>query len=139
MTDLPAGGDGPGNDGQGPAGLSGSGIIVPRRHASPRPPTTPVEARPQPPAAPALRRNRPNPKTRDLRLRPPRSSRGKYEDAIQRFQGFHEKYPKSERADNALFWVGRIDFALKQYEQAILAFNDVIKNYPKETRCRARC
>lgn len=56
---------------------------------------------------------------------------GRYEDAIQGFRDFLKKYPKSERADNALFWVGESYFALKQYEQAILTYNDVIKNYPK--------
>lgn len=56
---------------------------------------------------------------------------GRYEDALQGFRDFLKKYPKSERADNALFWVGESYFALKQYEQAILTYNDVIKNYPK--------
>jgi tol-pal system protein YbgF len=56
---------------------------------------------------------------------------GKFEDAIAGFKGFLKKYPKSDRADNAQFWVGESYFALRQYEQAILAFNDVIKNYPK--------
>jgi tol-pal system protein YbgF len=56
---------------------------------------------------------------------------GKHEDAILGFKDFLKKYPKSDRADNAQFWVGESYFALRQYEQAILAFNDVIKNYPK--------
>lgn len=56
---------------------------------------------------------------------------GKLEDAIVGFKDFLKKYPKSDRADNAQFWVGESYFALRQYEQAILAFNDVIKNYPK--------
>jgi tol-pal system protein YbgF len=56
---------------------------------------------------------------------------GKYEDAILGFKEFLKKYPKSDRADNAQFWVGESYMALKQYEQAILSFQEVIKRYPK--------
>ncbi|MBN1106801.1 MAG: tol-pal system protein YbgF [Deltaproteobacteria bacterium] len=56
---------------------------------------------------------------------------GKYEDAILGFKDFLKKYPKSDRADNAQFWVGESYMALKQYEQAILSYQEVIKRYPK--------
>ncbi len=56
---------------------------------------------------------------------------GKYEDAVLGFKDFLRQYPKSDRADNAQFWVGECYMALKQYEQAILAYQEVIKRYPK--------
>jgi tol-pal system protein YbgF len=56
---------------------------------------------------------------------------GKYEEAIDAFKLFLKTYPKSDRADNAYFWIGESHMGLKQYEQAILAFQDVIKKYPK--------
>ena len=56
---------------------------------------------------------------------------GKYEEAIEGFNNFMEKFPKSDLADNAQFWTGKSYMALKQYEQAILAYQDVIKKYPK--------
>jgi tol-pal system protein YbgF len=56
---------------------------------------------------------------------------GKYEEAIAGFKEFLKTYPKSDRADNAQFWIGESYMALKQYEQAILAYQDVIKKYPK--------
>jgi tol-pal system protein YbgF len=56
---------------------------------------------------------------------------GKYEEAIDGFKAFLKAYPKSDRADNAHFWIGECYMALKQYEQAILAYQEVIKNYPK--------
>ena len=56
---------------------------------------------------------------------------GKYEQAIDGFKEFLRTYPKSDRADNAQFWIGESYMALKQYEQAILAYQEVIKNYPK--------
>lgn len=56
---------------------------------------------------------------------------GKYEQAIDGFKEFLRTYPKSDRADNAQFWIGEALMALKQYEQAILAYQEVIKKYPK--------
>jgi tol-pal system protein YbgF len=56
---------------------------------------------------------------------------GKYEEAIVGFRTFLKTFPKSDRADNAHFWIGESYMALKQYEQAILAYQEVIKNYPK--------
>jgi tol-pal system protein YbgF len=56
---------------------------------------------------------------------------GKYEDAIDGFKAFLRKYPKSDRADNAQFWVAECYMHLKQYEQAILSYQEVIKKYPK--------
>ncbi|MFZ7111239.1 MAG: tol-pal system protein YbgF [Desulfatiglandales bacterium] len=56
---------------------------------------------------------------------------GRYEDAIEGFNGFLKRYPKSDRADNAHFWIGECHMNLKQYEQAILAYQNVIKDFPK--------
>lgn len=56
---------------------------------------------------------------------------GRYETAMDGFKDFLNRYPKSDRADNAQFWIGESHMALKQYEQAILAFQKVIKNFPK--------
>jgi len=56
---------------------------------------------------------------------------GKYEEAVDGFKTFLKTYPKSDRADNAHFWIGECYMAVKQYEQAILAYQEVIKKYPK--------
>ena len=57
--------------------------------------------------------------------------KGDYEEAMGGFRLFLERYPKSDRVDNAHFWIGECHMALKQYEQAILAYQEVIKKYPK--------
>jgi tol-pal system protein YbgF len=57
--------------------------------------------------------------------------KGNFEDAMGRFEEFLKKYPKSDRADNAQFWIGESYMSLKHYEQAILAYQKVIKDYPK--------
>lgn len=56
---------------------------------------------------------------------------GKYEEAIAGFKNFLSKYPKSNLADNAQFWVGECYMSLGKYEQAILAYQDVMKKYGK--------
>ena len=55
---------------------------------------------------------------------------GKYEKSIVTFRDFLNKYPTSDLADNAQFWIGQSYMEMKQYEKAILAFQDVIKKYP---------
>lgn len=59
---------------------------------------------------------------------------GKHEEAIAGFRGFLRGEPKSDRAENAQFWIGESHFALRQYEQAILAYQEVIKNFPKGSK-----
>jgi len=56
---------------------------------------------------------------------------GRYEEAMDGFKDFLKRFRKSDRADNAQFWIGECYMALKQYEQAILAYQEVIKKYPK--------
>jgi tol-pal system protein YbgF len=55
----------------------------------------------------------------------------KFDQAMTSFQQFLEEYPKSDRADNAQFWIGECLMGLKQYDRAILAFQQVIEKYPK--------
>ncbi len=54
-----------------------------------------------------------------------------FQQAMDGFQQFLREYPKSDRADNAQFWIGECFMAQKEYEKAILAYQEVIKNYPK--------
>lgn len=56
---------------------------------------------------------------------------GNYWDAVDGFKSFIKKYPKSDLADNAQFWIGESYMSLKKYKQAILAYQEVIKKYPK--------
>lgn len=57
--------------------------------------------------------------------------KAQFDQALSGFKSFIEKYPKSDLADNAQFWVGECYMGLEQYEQAILAYQEVIKKYPK--------
>lgn len=53
-----------------------------------------------------------------------------YRAAIARFREFLKKYTESEYADNAQYWIGESHYALREFDQAILAFDDVERKYP---------
>lgn len=55
---------------------------------------------------------------------------GDSDGARKKFQELIEKFPKSERADNAQFWIGEIYYREKWYEKAILEYQKVIESYP---------
>lgn len=56
---------------------------------------------------------------------------GDFEGAMGGFERLLSQYPDSGYAENAQFWIGECHMSLKQYEQAILAYQKVITNYPK--------
>jgi len=55
---------------------------------------------------------------------------GDSDAARSKFQELIERFPKSERTDNAQFWMGEIYYREKWYEKAILEYQKVIENYP---------
>ena len=54
-----------------------------------------------------------------------------YRAAISRFKDFLKKYPNSDYADNAQYWMGECHYALKEFDLAILEFDAVRRKYPK--------
>ncbi|MBS3809656.1 MAG: tol-pal system protein YbgF [Desulfobacterales bacterium] len=56
---------------------------------------------------------------------------GDYKIALQGFELFLKKFPDSNNADNARFWMGEVYFEEKWFEKAILEYEKVIKNYPE--------
>ncbi|MBC2713899.1 MAG: tol-pal system protein YbgF [Desulfobacteraceae bacterium] len=63
--------------------------------------------------------------------------RADYETARQGFEKFLEIYPKSDKADNARFWIGEIYFTEGWYQKAILEYQEVIENYPKGNKIQS--
>ena len=55
----------------------------------------------------------------------------RHEEAMAGFKDFLKRYPKSDLADNAYFWIGECHRALEKYEEAILVYQKVINDYPK--------
>nr|NJM01034.1 tol-pal system protein YbgF [Desulfobacula sp.] len=58
-------------------------------------------------------------------------------NARVQFEDFIKKYPKSENADNARFWIADSYFSEKWYEKAILEYQKVLENYPKSNKAAA--
>ena len=54
-----------------------------------------------------------------------------YDKSRTEFKNFLAAYPNTEYAGNAQFWIGECYFFEKNYEQAILEYEKVAKNYPK--------
>jgi tol-pal system protein YbgF len=59
---------------------------------------------------------------------------GDLDKARQKFLVFLEDYPDTPLSDNAQFWIGEIAYNKHQYEAAILAYENVIKKYPKSNK-----
>jgi tol-pal system protein YbgF len=55
---------------------------------------------------------------------------GKYEKAREAFENFLKQYPSTEFSDNAQFWLGECYYFEKKYEEAIVEYDKVIKNFP---------
>jgi len=51
--------------------------------------------------------------------------------AQKKFLALLDRYPKSDYADNAQFWIGESFYNQKNYEKAILEYEKVIQNYPQ--------
>jgi tol-pal system protein YbgF len=62
---------------------------------------------------------------------------GDSEAARKGFQEFIKRYPKSNNADNAQFWIGEIYYREKWYEKAILEYQNVIEKYPQGNKVPA--
>lgn len=57
--------------------------------------------------------------------------------ARENLQKFIEQHPGHELVANAHYWVGETYYSEKVYESAILAFQEVIKNYPDKEKVPA--
>jgi len=66
-----------------------------------------------------------------------RYQKGEYGEARAILTDFLKKNPDHDLAANAQYWIGETWFSEKNYEQAILAFQDVIKNYPGKEKIPA--
>lgn len=63
--------------------------------------------------------------------------RGRYDLAISGFANYIIKYPQSEYADNAQYWIGECYFSKKNYLDAIIEFENLIQKYPNSDKIAA--
>lgn len=58
-------------------------------------------------------------------------ARGNTELARQGFREFLGRYPQSELADDALYWLGELDYGEQRYREALASFEDMLRRYPQ--------
>lgn len=54
----------------------------------------------------------------------------RYADAAEEFQTFLERYPDSEYADNAQYWLGESYYVTRNFEIALTAFQGLLDRFP---------
>jgi tol-pal system protein YbgF len=55
----------------------------------------------------------------------------RYDDALAALRAFIEHHPRHDYADNALYWVGEVFYAQKDYARALIEFRKVVEVYPR--------
>ncbi len=55
---------------------------------------------------------------------------GDFDQAVKLFEAFLAKFPKSDLAQNAVYWMGEARFAQGRFDEAVLQFDRVIKEFP---------
>jgi tol-pal system protein YbgF len=61
-------------------------------------------------------------------------SKGNYALAISGFEEYATRYPDSDQADNALYWVGECFFSQGSHGVAIEAYDRMLERYPNSDR-----
>jgi len=61
-------------------------------------------------------------------------SQRRYADAISAFNDFLVKYPESDLASNAQYWLAEAHYVSQQNAEALAAFNKVISSYPNSSK-----
>ena len=64
-------------------------------------------------------------------------TRGNHGLALMGFQEVIAKFPSSELADNAQYWIGESYYAQKEFKQALGEFEKVVETYPKADKVPA--
>ena len=60
-----------------------------------------------------------------------------YAGARKAFESLLKKFPQSDQADNAQFWIGETYYRENWYEKAILEYQKVIENFPRGNKVPA--
>jgi tol-pal system protein YbgF len=64
-------------------------------------------------------------------------SKGNFALAISGFEEYAARFPDSDLADNALYWVGECWFSQGNFDRAVEAFDQMLERYPRSDRAAA--
>jgi tol-pal system protein YbgF len=64
-------------------------------------------------------------------------SKGNYQLAISGFEEYHEKFPGSPMADNALYWIGECHFSQGNFPDAVAAFDRLLEAHSDSDKAAA--
>jgi tol-pal system protein YbgF len=60
-----------------------------------------------------------------------------YQLALSDFRAYLERYPRTNLADNAQYWIGEVYYEQKQYGVAVEEFRKVVEEYPGQDKAPA--
>lgn len=63
--------------------------------------------------------------------------KGDYKASREKFQRYLEAFPNSKYSENAQYWIGESYYKEKNYERAIVAYDDLVKKYPDGSKAPA--
>jgi tol-pal system protein YbgF len=63
--------------------------------------------------------------------------RGNFDLAMQGFQEYRKRYPDTDLADNALYWIGECQYSKRQFNEAIAAYTELLNTYKASDKAAA--
>jgi tol-pal system protein YbgF len=63
--------------------------------------------------------------------------RANFDLAVQGFRDYAKRYPDTDLADNALYWIGECYYSKKSYKEAIDAFTQLLNTYKTSDKAAA--
>ena len=64
-------------------------------------------------------------------------SKGNFDLAVSGFEEFALRFPDSDVADNALYWIGECRFSQGKFQEAVAAYDKMLERYPRSDRAAA--
>lgn len=64
-------------------------------------------------------------------------SKGNFDLAVSGFEEFAQRFPDSDVADNALYWIGECRFSQGKFQEAVAAYDKMLERYPRSDRAAA--
>ncbi len=59
---------------------------------------------------------------------------GAYDEAVEAFGAFLQRYPRGSYAGHAQYWQGEAYYVSRRFEQAVTAFQNVLQSYPNSPK-----